>query len=64
MAFRIGADDFHFMRRMPDGRWFEKCGSTILRECTDDVFGDAWDSITGDTNYDSDIYFFAVKEVA
>lgn len=64
MAFRIGADDFHFMRRMPDGRWFEKCGSTILRECTDNVFGDEWNCITGDTNYDSDIYLFAVKEVA
>ena len=64
MAFRIAADDFHFMRRMPDGRWFEKCGSTILRECTDRVFDDEWACITGETNYNSDIYLFAVKKVA
>ena len=64
MAFRIAADDFHFMRRMPDGRWFEKCGSTILRECTDKVFDNEWNCITGKINYDSDIYLFAAKEVA
>lgn len=64
IVFRIAANDFHFMRRMSDGRWFEKCGSTILRECTDKVFDNEWNCITGKTNYDSDIYLFAVKEVA
>lgn len=64
VAFRTSEDDFHFMRRMSDGRWFEKCGNTILRECTDKVFDDDWKSISGDITYDSDIHLFAVKEVA
>lgn len=64
IAFRTSEDDFHFMRRMSDGRWFEKCGNTIIRECTGKVFDDEWISINGDISYDSDIHLFAVKEVA
>ena len=52
------------MRRMSDGRWFEKCGNTILRECTDKVFDDEWKNPSGTISYDSDIHLFAVKEAA
>lgn len=62
IAMRVAEEDFHFMRRMSDGRWFEKCGPNILRECTDEVFDDEWISIFGLNVYNSVTVFLAVEE--
>lgn len=62
IAMRIAAEDFHFMRKMDDGRWFEKCGPNILRECTDTIYNDVWYSLMNINEYDSDIIFLAVME--
>lgn len=65
ITMRLAEEDFHFMRRMDDGRWFEKCGPNILRECTDNVYDDVWYSIHHTNEYNSEIIFLAVeKEVA
>lgn len=62
IAMRVSEDDFHFMRRMSDGRWFEKCGAGILRECTDAVWEDEWISPNEEIFYNSVIILFAVEQ--
>jgi hypothetical protein len=60
IAMKIGEDDFHFMRRFPDGKWYEKCGGSVLRECTDVVEDEEWESIYGSHYYDSDTIYLAL----
>lgn len=47
IAFRISRDyeDFHFARRMPDGKWYNKMGGSFLIEEMDEheVFHEEWD---------------------
>lgn len=60
IAFRIGADDFHFARRNSDGVWTHKPGTDTIREMSEDeLFDDAW-STHRCYPYISEIAFFAV----
>lgn len=62
IAFRIGADDFHFARRNSDGVWTHKPGSGTIREMSEyELFGDMW---CNHRNYPyvSEVAFFAVIE--
>lgn len=61
IAFRIGADDFHFARKNSDGTWTHKPGAKTIREMTEEeLLGDAW-SKHRNFPYISEIAFFAVK---
>ena len=60
IAFRLGADDFHFARRNSDGVWTHKPGCNTIREMSEDeLFGEEW---CEDRTYPyiSEIAFFAV----
>lgn len=60
IAFRIGADDFHFARKNSDGTWTHKPGANYIREMTEgELFSDCW-SDHKDYPYISEIAFFAV----
>ena len=60
IAFRIGADDFHFARRNSDGVWTHKPGTrTICEMSEEELLSDAW-SIHRRYPYVSSIAFFAV----
>ena len=60
IAFRIGADDFHFARRNSDGVWTHKPGSDYILEMSEDeLFDTAWGKHRC-CPYISDIAFFAV----
>jgi hypothetical protein len=57
-AFRIAADDFHFIRRLDNGAWVHKPGSSYIREVNDGyVFSKFWPH--HDTPYNSTIFLFA-----
>ena len=61
IAFRIGADDFHFARRNSDGVWTHKPGGMHIREMSEDEhFGDMWSDYRV-CPYISEVAFFAVK---
>ena len=60
IAFRIGADDFHFARKNSDGTWTHKPGRSYIREMSEEeLFDDAW-SKHRDYPYISEVAFFAV----
>lgn len=62
IAFRIGADDFHFARRNSDGVWTHKPGCAHIREMSEDeLFDRAWSEDSRCFPYISNIAFFAVK---
>lgn len=61
IAFRIGADDFHFARRNSDGIWTHKPGHNYIREMSkEELFSDAWSKKERRYPYISDTAFFAV----
>lgn len=61
IAFRIGANDFHFARRNSDGVWTHKPGSNYIREMSEDeLFDDAW-SKHRYCPYISEIAFFIIS---
>ena len=61
IAFRIGADDFHFARKNSDGTWTHKPGRDYIRTMSEDeLFDVAWCKHRH-CPYISDIAFFAVK---
>lgn len=61
IAFRIGADDFHFARKNSDGTWTHKPGCDTIREMgEDELLSNAW-SKHRIFPYISEIAFFAVK---
>lgn len=61
IAFRIGADDFHFARRNSDGIWTHKPGSDYIREMSEDeLFSDVW-SRHRRCPYISEIAFFIIS---
>lgn len=61
IAFRIGADDFHFARRNSDGTWTHKPGQNYIRKMSEEeLLSTSW-SITRSYPYVSEIAFFAVK---
>ena len=63
MAFRVGEDDFHFIKRGDNGVWYEKCGATayIERKTKEDVFSDAWGPFD---EYNGPLVLMANKKVA
>lgn len=62
IAFRIGADDFHFARRNSDGIWTHKPGGDYIREMSEDeLFSEAWCADRRQYPYVSAIAFYAVK---
>lgn len=62
IAFRIGADDFHFARKNSDGTWTHKPGCNYIREMTEDeLLGEAWSADSRPFPYISEIAFYAVK---
>lgn len=61
IAFRIGADDFHFARRNSDGVWTHKPGGMYIREMSEDeLFGDVW-SVYRNCPYVSEVAFFIIS---
>ena len=63
IAFRIGYEDFHFMKRGDNGIWYHKPGSnTIRRIKKTEVFSEVWYTPNGYTRYDSEIILFAMKK--
>jgi hypothetical protein len=62
IAFRVGADDFHFARRNSDGIWTHKPGGNYIREMSEDeLFSEAWCKRARLYPYISEIAFFAVE---
>ena len=60
IAFRIGANDFHFVRKNSDGTWTHKPGCDYILEMSEDeLFDVAWGRHRS-CPYVSDIAFFAV----
>ena len=60
IAFRIGADDFHFARRNSDGVWTHKPGGMHIREMSEDeLFGECWSEYRA-CPYVSEIAFFVI----
>ena len=58
-AFRVGVDDFHFVKRGLNNQWYEKRGSNpkIMHMTEHEVFHTAWDS----GRYNGPIFLFAKK---
>ena len=56
-AFRVGVDDFHFVKRAKNGQWYAKNGSNprIERMSERDVFHSEWE----DGRYNGAIFLFA-----
>lgn len=61
IAFRIGFDDFHFVRRLSDGTWSHKPGHNHIRHMSEEeLLSDCWGDY--DTcKYVSDIGYFIVN---
>ena len=59
IAFRLSWDDFHFVRRAEDGRWYQKRGAeNRIRTMTEkELFSDKWGG-----RYDGNIVFFAKRK--
>ena len=63
VAFRVGKNDFHYMKRGKNGVWYHKPGSNTIRRATkEEVFADEWTSPCGWTIYDSKLVLLAVHE--
>lgn len=60
IAFRIGEEDFHFMRMARNGKWFHKRGGCRIEEISKErVFADTW--FNCDITYTSKLVLFAKK---
>lgn len=59
-AFRVGDDDFHFVKRGANGHWYEKRGCTnpIYPMTKQQVFAEPWGRRK---NYTGPIFLFAKK---
>lgn len=61
IAFRMGYDDFHFLRQNSDGSWTHKPGNNVIQTISkEEVFSFAW-CPQRFFPYVSEIYFFAVR---
>jgi hypothetical protein len=61
IAFRVGADDFHFARRNSDGTWTHKPGCNYIREMSvDELLSQAWGADIRYYPYISEVAFFAI----
>lgn len=62
IAFKVGFDDFHFMRRNSDGTWTQKRGKEPIEEVKElDVFAIVWGK-QRHYPYISSTHFFAVRK--
>lgn len=62
VAYRMGRDDFHFMKRKKNGHWYHKMGMSEIEKISKrEVFADKWTNNYGDI-YNSRIVLFAVVE--
>ena len=62
IAFRVSADDFHFVRQNSDGTWTHKPGCEYIREMSEEeLFSEAWSEEIRVYPYISTIAFFAVR---
>jgi hypothetical protein len=60
IAYKCGTSDFHFCKRLPNGIWMHKPGSSRTRRISEKtVMADKW--INGVTVYSSKTVFFAKK---
>lgn len=58
VAFKVGYDDFHFMRQNSDGSWTHKRGGSPIEEISEEeVFSQEW----GIDKYISRTYYFSVR---
>ncbi len=56
--FRIGAGDFHFITKEPDGKYWHKMGEWDIEEIEEEeVYSDCWCC-----RYDSEMIIFAYKK--
>lgn len=62
VAFRMSTRDFHFIRQMPDGSWWQKSGGTEIRPFEGNPFGREWKRRDGAPSYRYKVTLFAVKE--
>lgn len=62
VAMKVSEDDYHFRRQMDDGKWYEKCGSGPIRECTDTVYDEDWWGLHDQLHYDSNTVYLAVMK--
>lgn len=60
VLFRASGDDFHFIRRMEDGSWAHKMGSTKIRTLTRKEIEPAWHATH--SNYQGKVFLLAVKK--
>ena len=61
VAFRASYNDFHYARRLSNGRWFHKMGYSEIQEITlADVLDDYWWKNLG-CYYTGKLFFLAVK---
>ena len=61
IAFRIGATDFHFVRKNSDGTWTHKAGEDyIYKMSEEELLSSTWSDYR-EYPYISEIAFFAVK---
>lgn len=60
VAFKASYDDFHYARRLSNGRWFHKMGFCEIEEISEkQVFGYEWWSHLG-CEYAGDLFLLAV----
>lgn len=58
IAFRVGFDDFHFLKKAKNNCWYQKRGasSRIERIRKSEVFGESWNG-----RYDGRVFLFAIR---
>jgi hypothetical protein len=62
IAYRVGAHDFHFMKRKSNGKWYHKPGASPVQSVTQkEVFSKVWKNRSG-TTYTSELVLFAFKK--
>ena len=62
IAYRVGATDFHFMKRKSNGKWYHKPGCGPIQSITQkEVFNKIWKNKDGVT-YTSKLILFAFKK--
>lgn len=62
IAYRVGASDFHFMKRKSNGKWYHKPGTSPIQSVTQkEVFSKVWKNRSG-TTYTSELVLFAFKK--
>lgn len=62
IAYKVGATDFHFMKRKSNGKWYHKPGASPVQSVTQkEVFNKVWKNRSG-TTYTSELVLFAFKK--